>query len=406
MTNGSVTTISGQRASLLCLAITIGMVRIAASTRSGDTMRGENLIAISDVGSELSPRGAWQTLLDLDSAAQRNPARAENWMRLGHAYLLLGIHDEALRFLQRAHRADSLSFEANLGLARLFRETGNFKRAEAHYKVCLSVGSPFAEALAFIGDLALSQGQRDSARHYYRRVLAVQPEHENVLVNLAVMATHEGDTAEAVLLLEKCLVYHPESWETRLNLGIVYTNQGRFHDALKQFGRLSKRDPDEPGLCKAVGILLFRNGLSEEAASFLRTALTRRPRDVEARLALAFCHVTSEDTAAAEKLLAEGLREAGNPTIRYNFLAMLAELHLRQGDIADASRYAQQAIQVDSTRASAYALLGATMRASGEEEKARRALEQARERQLKVGAMIEPYLNEEVLDSAAGTKLP
>lgn len=123
--------------------------------------------------------------------------------------------------------------------------------------------------------------------------------------------------------------------EEHIRLGATYEAQGLRVEAVRQYEAAISRRPDLPDGWMALGNLAFGDGRLKDAEAAFRRALKISPHHPGASNNLAMALVArGGDLAEAEALTKDGLEGAG--TLRVYLLDTLANVHLRQGRLAEA----------------------------------------------------------------------
>lgn len=104
---------------------------------------------------------------------QTEASEAEQQFKLGLTYRDMGMHDDAIRELERAARAPRLRFEASALVARLLRDRGEVVRAIEWYERAVEAPSPTPDAGR---ELLYELGQALESTREWARALAVYME--------------------------------------------------------------------------------------------------------------------------------------------------------------------------------------------------------------------------------------
>jgi serine/threonine-protein kinase len=397
--------VEGERAEQVT-AFTMGLFE------AGNAARGETLTA-----RDLLRRGA-----DRAERLGAQPAtQAQMFDVVGMAYLRLGDHDAAERYLTRAlalrrrvlgdeHQATA---ESMFHLAGLYGRRGRYARADSLYRDALAVqqrllGSDHphvARTLSGLGLLRQQRGDYVAGERLAREALAIRranlgPTHPDVAVSLAHLANSlqlQGRPADAEPLLRQALALrrrlyggeHPDVAGTMGNLAIVVGQRGAYAEAeslhrTAHAMRVRFLGPDHPDVAVGsalLGALLRRAGRLGEADSVYRAAIAAGTRALGADhpdlahmvSGLAFTARDRGDLAAADSLhravLAVRRRVLGptHPAIATS-LHQLGALAALRGDTAAAVRLLRDALALRQRA------LGAGHPQAVESERALRAL--------------------------------
>lgn len=108
-----------------------------------------------------------------------------------------------------------------------------------------------------------------------------------VCVFVALTVSRNRVWGDPVRLWQEAVQASPTSIEANLNLGGAYRTAGDLANAERAFTRSIALAPDKPGAYLALSGMFIERGRLDEAASILRLAELRIPRDAKVRLALA-----------------------------------------------------------------------------------------------------------------------
>jgi tetratricopeptide (TPR) repeat protein len=124
------------------------------------------------------------SLKDQDAASARYERAVSLYPTYEHALVALGEIQlrnknarEAAATLEKAVRANTMSYRAQLYLAAALMQQGDYTRAKPHAQkaVELAGGDKVAMARALLGEILIAEGQRDAARHEFDLVVRDYP---------------------------------------------------------------------------------------------------------------------------------------------------------------------------------------------------------------------------------------
>jgi Flp pilus assembly protein TadD len=120
-----------------------------------------------------------------------------------------------------------------------------------------------------------SQQTGTTVRHHQ----VAEPSDESLTpeVEQAEAALQKQDYATAEALLKKAIATHPADYRAWFDLGFLYTQTKRPDDAIAAYGNSVALNPDVFESNLNLGIVLARQGKSEEAAKYLKAATQLKP---------------------------------------------------------------------------------------------------------------------------------
>lgn len=91
----------------------------------------------------------------------------------GYTALGNGKNSEAVKFFEEALNKDSTDEMIFYNFAVALNRTGEKERADSALKECLRLNPDFEPALMYIGNLAVKEGDNDTAKQYYKKLISV-----------------------------------------------------------------------------------------------------------------------------------------------------------------------------------------------------------------------------------------
>ncbi|MDX1576941.1 MAG: tetratricopeptide repeat protein [Gemmatimonadota bacterium] len=301
----------------------------------------------------------------------------------GRVLRRLGRLDDAEAALRRAARGDGTAAAlARLELAELLHDRGEREEAFRLFDgfIDLYNGSPDLEArsLTAVGTALTYLGARDSdlfhdAVRAYDEAIAADPGDPEPRVRLAALFLDKYDSQNAGALLDEALARNPRHPEGLLTAARRAKFEGS-SEALELTERALEVNPRHAGGLAFQARLYLDLEDVERAEKAARAALEVNPVSLEAWTGLAAAaHLRDDETAfaeARERVLALDPAHAA-------LYEALAEVAYRTHRYADAVRFAEQAVALDSLSWSALATLGLNQLRIGEIERGRATLETA-----------------------------
>lgn len=163
-----------------------------------------------------------------EELVQVNPI-ANRYNEIGDEFRELGQMDKALDSFRQALSIDPSNLRAQVSIANLHLEGGNYTQAVQGYEAALRIDdddiaarSGLSTALMALGEAASVADRPAEAGEYYQRVLTTNPDHPDAHQRLAVLYAHQAEaalaTGEAELALQqyvRALEHAPEDSQLR-----------------------------------------------------------------------------------------------------------------------------------------------------------------------------------------------
>ncbi len=286
--------------------------------------------------------------------------------------LATGRYAEAMAFLERVPRTDSLWMRAQVYLARTNALLSKYDDAERIARA--AVAQPGGhEALTALGDVLRTRGKLAAADSVYARALAMHATDSlTASINLALIAQARGERDAAHRAFDRFIdVYNAGA--DRLNseqmvaVAIAVrelgpTNPELFKDAMKAFDRAVALDPANVDAQIALGELFLAKYNGAEAQSTLDQVREINAAHPQALVAAA-ARAVFDGQPGADSLL--GVALAVSPEY-VPARVMLAKGLLDVERYADAAREAERALRFNPASADALAILAAARFLSGD----------------------------------------
>jgi len=180
-------------------------------------------------------------------------------------------------------------------------------------------------SLAFLADRA----DRDElASAAIDRAIAIRPDWEDAALSKAGYLIQSEKIDEYGEYAEQFLRSYPDSNQFRVSYARALVDQGKTEDALDQFKRAVKSDPENADAAYAIGILSLQEEIYDQASDYFQRTLELRPDNDQARLYLGQVATETEDWETAERWYKEVVSDA----YRLEAQRLLGLMKANQGD--------------------------------------------------------------------------
>ena len=162
----------------------------------------------------------WTSGLRLwEDTLRKSPNKTRPWMNVGHAHILLGNSDEALRYYQKAISIDPYYFASQYNLGTLYEEKGDMNQALHHYQFAFLIDSYVPEVSGKLGEIYMKRGDYKKADNFLKRAVERNPKYAGAFRNLGVLHYyHLKNKIEALAFFKRSLTIdpnHPENVKIR-----------------------------------------------------------------------------------------------------------------------------------------------------------------------------------------------
>ena len=244
-----------------------------------------------------------------------------------------GRRRESEALFQEVLATDPGSADALFYLGSLALDAGRAGKAIEHLQRAVARRPLEAAFQAALGNALAQGGRHAEALGLFRSALALQPQLADLQLNVGHACRALGRHAEAVEAYDRLLALRPSHAGARLGRALALAGLGRREDALAELALARLRDPDALDYDVEEAGLRLALGEAREAAQAYRALLERPGADPRLRLNLAAALLQAGQGAQAREALRELERAASRDAAS---LASLAEMLLRCADPAAA----------------------------------------------------------------------
>ena len=162
---------------------------------------------------------------------------ADDYIRLGDAYLVLGELDDAKKAFEKALRLGD-KVRGHTGIGRVYAlKKGRGMRAQYHFRRALGEDPSYAEAQYELAKLYERLRPLD-ALGAFEKAIEMAPNHDDAYFRHGQMLEHNGDRQEAMAAYEQQIEVTPNHGDARYHLGRLLFAQGQHKEAAKVFAGL------------------------------------------------------------------------------------------------------------------------------------------------------------------------
>lgn len=312
-------------------------------------------------------------ILDYGATKLSSPkAEAQLLSAVGDAKLAQKHGDEAERLYREALALDGASTEANVGLARVAADKGDYAKASAYADAAVAAAPFSVDALLMKADLLAARGENESAEKTYRDAVAAAPTQVPARLALITHLARNGSVDKAAAEVAALQKVAPRDARSAYANALVLSEQGRYKAAREAILQVLKVAPNHVPSLMIAGNAALQIGAYAEAESYFRKAVQLVPDAIAPKRGLATTHLRMGRTDLALREVKELVGQAGeDPAI----LSLAGEAYLARGDIAEAARQYEKAKSVMPNNATVQTRLALVRLAAGEADRGLKELE-------------------------------
>jgi len=318
----------------------------------------------------------------LDGAASQNPTNFVVLSKMAESYARLGEAKKAADvFLKLGQQFPELP-NLRERLAELFMRGGDTKKAAEQLEGIIRKNPTNPQAYYFLGAIAHEEKRFKDAADYYRKTLLLDPHFEQVYYDLALSQVASDQPKEALEVLDKAQKQFGQTFVGEFVSALAwghlkdYTNALRHYTAAEVVAEATDTNRLTHLFYFQYGAAFERVGRLVEAEKYLRKCLEMSPDFGEALNYLGYMWADKGTNLTEARVMIEKAlkQEPKNGA----FLDSLGWVLFRQGHVAEALGYIQQAVDLTpEPDATLFEHLGDIQAALHESAKAREAWEKS-----------------------------
>ncbi len=215
----------------------------------------------------------------LGCAPARQPAAAQEHVRLANQHLAEGRVASAVAELEEAVRLDPEEVEAQVQLATIAVLRGEVSAAEERFEAILDRHPDNPLALAGWGKLLAATGRLEQAEYVLRRAAELDPPAVEACVDLARVLSALGRDEEALGTYERAAELGAlQSTVFLLSWAEALEQQGHTDEALERLETAVGIAPSDPAALEALGRGYLSRGRPDDALTILQRAVAATGR--------------------------------------------------------------------------------------------------------------------------------
>ncbi len=283
----------------------------------------------------------------LSKAVSLQPDHAKAQLELGKIYLTAGAPDKAAQQAELLLGKDPGNGDALALKAAALLVTGHVPESRAILEGLLRKGLTKPELYIMLSNIHLMQKENAKAHEMLRRAAAANPTSAEVYFALAKTALVSGDIVNAEDSLKKIIALQPDKVTHKLNLASLYMDSNRKGQAEAAIaGILNNKAASEDDYL-AVSRFYLQRSLLPQAEQTLQAGIKRHDKTFNLRYALAEFYLNIDKPDQSMALLNECLKLEKKPDTPQAIQAKnaLAGCHIKKGDLDAALQTVNEGIK-------------------------------------------------------------
>jgi tetratricopeptide (TPR) repeat protein len=334
--------------------------------------------AIVILASDYGALGRNDDLRNLASPWQRLPAPSDDAaLDFGSTLLVYGMKAEANRvFEDEEARLPSRPLSSVvLRLGNAFLALGMLDQAERDSQRALSLAPDCVACYQTLAEIAERQDNSEKALAYLVAAKGRAPEHPDVLFQFGKVCLERNLVDDALPALTHAVELKPDNDSYVYALGSANVARGNLPNALALFNRLLEKHPNEAGLTYAIGAVYYLQTKYSEAEASLKQSLAAQPNQIAASYYLALTYDAIGDDDRAIPIFRDLLKKHPQHAPSY---VKLGGILVRAHQYEEAQGYLERAVSLDSDSVEAHYQLGLLLGRLGKPEESETQFAQSR----------------------------
>jgi tetratricopeptide (TPR) repeat protein len=227
-----------------------------------------------------------QAIQLINQYLQQKPTDEQAYYYLGNCYFKKGEWDSSIEQYKKALGVKSKYWEAQYQLGRAYYKKGMYDEAEKTFQEGLK-SKEREEFYDGLGLVQMATGKLTEADFSFRKAIAFDEKNAEFQKHLGDVNLKKGVLVIAVQSYENALKLDSSMIEVRLNLAKAYLGQVRFNDAMNEFKTVIRLDPKNKDAYYAMGDIYMLDGKHyPEARIIYEEYLKLDPQDSKAQMNL------------------------------------------------------------------------------------------------------------------------
>ena len=186
---------------------------------------------------------------------------------------------EALPLLEDAVQQRPAEFRPRYYLAESLLETGDYSKAEEHYRRALELDAKSAEANLGVAQSLVQQGKLADSTPYFRQAAQLQPRFRDYLLQLGNLYEKANQPADAIAIYRE----FPDNPAAQARMGELLLAGKQYADALPRLEEAYQKEPTPPNrMALAAAYVFTQQGV--KALPLLEKAVAEQPGDFDLRM--------------------------------------------------------------------------------------------------------------------------
>lgn len=316
------------------------------------------------MGKSLRAQGEFAAaVVEFQKAQTDTNYRKSSLANIGEIYDILNIPELAINYLEQAISMGAGNSNRHLKLANSYAKLGKIDKAAEQYNIALADSNDNQEILIELENI-------------WKQKIAQNPNDAEAHANLGAVYQKKNNFNEALTEYEKAEALNPSNVTTRLNIGTLYQAKKEYETAIAAYDTIIAVNPNHLQAYLYKAQCYKELGNKDAALQNYKLALNLDPANQALKDEVYSMYETTMSQDEKIDYLKQQLEKDGaNPIATYKYAY---ESH-KLGKLAEAIKYYQLTINLDTKNQDAYINLAQAYQQQGDFTQAKSVLTKAKE---------------------------
>lgn len=236
-----------------------------------------------DKAIEYTNNGMFKDAISLyEHALSLSPKSARIRHAIGQIYEKMGMDDKALQHYEDAYKNNPQYIKVHQNMGDLYLKKGNTEKAAEVIEKAAKISPNNPQRQAQLGKIYLSKGDVEKADSAFKTAIGIDPKNAGLRTEIGEAYLNSGQDDKAADAFKGSL-HVVESVHVYNRLGIALRRKGRYLEAIEEYKRAVKLDPEDEAIYYNMGRAYLEADRKRDAISSFKKALEIDPNFKECK---------------------------------------------------------------------------------------------------------------------------
>lgn len=219
---------------------------------------------------------------ELERAVALDSNFVEGYNQLGVTYRLQGRYDEAQKSFDKALELDPNFAEAMVNTGVMKAERGDLAGAKATYQQAIKLNSKNFMAHYRLGEAYVAEGNYHEGLTHMNNALYLDKGNATIMSKMAEAYNAQGNSGASVAFYRKAIQANPAYMPAYVGLSNIFDGRGDGEAAMTELRSALNMNPNNNGVRNQLGRLALAVDKPDQAMQYYRESMRINPNDAEA----------------------------------------------------------------------------------------------------------------------------